>query len=125
MDGIEDSKEAIAETIADTTIDDSDFLESSSAMRKSIHDNMDISNMVGQAPTPSIEALRGASAPVQAESQEGAPTMRSMREKLQGLISELGTAALTREEVNVFEDMFMDAKEKLYGAARRGRAESS
>jgi hypothetical protein len=24
----------------------------------------------------------------------------------------------------VFEDMFMDAKEKLYGAARRGRAGS-
>jgi hypothetical protein len=126
IDSMEDSKEITASAIADTTMDDSDFLDSSAAMRnKSNHDEMDISNMVVQRPTPSVEVLRGAIAPVQADSQEGVPTMRSMREKLQGLISELATAVLTREEVNVFEDMFMDAKEKLYGAARRGRAESS
>jgi hypothetical protein len=126
IDSMEDSKEITASAIADTTMDDSDFLDSSAAMRnKSNHEKMDISNLVVQRPTPSVEVLRGASAPVQADSQEGVPTMRSMREKLRGLISELATAVLTREEVNVFEDMFMDAKEKLYGAARRGRAESS
>lgn len=125
VDSTEDSKEIVAEAIADTTMDDSDFLESSAAMRKSIHDRMDISNMIEHGPTQSVEVLRGASAPVQAESQEGAPAMPSMREKLQSLIGELATAVLTRDEVNVFEDMFMDAKEKLYGAARRGRAESS
>lgn len=127
VDSTEDSKEIVAEAIADTTMDDSDFLESSAAMRKSIHDRMDISNMIehGHGPTRSVEVLRGASAPVQADSQEGAPAMPSMREKLQSLIGELATAVLTRDEVNVFEDMFMDAKEKLYGAARRGRAESS
>lgn len=125
VDHSEDSKDTVPEVIADTTIDDSDSLESSAAMRnKSIHDKMDISNMVEQVPAPSVEILRGAGAPVQAGSTEGGPAMRSMRDKLQGLISELATAALTREEVSVFEDMFMDAKEKLYGAARRGRADS-
>jgi hypothetical protein len=44
-----------------------------------------------------------------------------MKDKLQGLILDLQTAALSREEVNSFEDMFMDAKEQLFAAGRRGR----
>ena len=123
----EESKNIAAQVFVDTTIDDSDVLESSAVAPndKSMHEEIDISSIVEQDPTPSVEGLRGASAPVQASLAESAPTMRSMREKFQGLISELATAVLTREEVSVFEDMFMDAKEKLYGAARRGRAESS
>jgi hypothetical protein len=50
------------------------------------------------------------------------PTAQSLKERLQSLIGDLGTASLSREEVIVFEDMFMDAKEQLYGAGRRGRA---
>lgn len=121
---LEESKDMAAQVIADTTFDDSDILESSATHDKSAHEPEDISSMVEQAPVPSVESLRGASAPASIEGVS-VPTMQSMREKLQGLISELATAVLTREEVNVFEDMFMDAKEKLYGAARRGRADSS
>jgi hypothetical protein len=47
--------------------------------------------------------------------------VQSMKDKLQGLILDLQTAALSREEVNSFEDMFMDAKEQLFAAGRRGR----
>jgi hypothetical protein len=47
--------------------------------------------------------------------------VQSMKDKLQGLILDLQTAALSREEVNNFEDMFMDAKEQLFAAGRRGR----
>jgi len=47
--------------------------------------------------------------------------VQSLKDKLRGLILELQTAALSREEVNGFEDMFIDAKEQLYAAGRRGR----
>jgi hypothetical protein len=47
----------------------------------------------------------------------------SLKDRLKSLIDDLGTVSMTREEVNAFEDMFMDAKEQLYGAGRRGRAE--
>jgi hypothetical protein len=47
--------------------------------------------------------------------------VQSMKDKLQGLILDLQIAALSREEVNSFEDMFMDAKEQLFAAGRRGR----
>ena len=49
------------------------------------------------------------------------PTADSIREKLESLIDDLGKAALSRAEVNRIEDMFMDAKEQLFGAGRRGR----
>lgn len=122
----EDSKDKVAEAIADTIIDDSDVMESSvDALRnKSIHEKMDISKMIEHGPTSSTELTRGASAPVLTDSAFNTPNMQSMRGKLQSLISELATATLSREEVNVFEDMFWEAKEKLYGAGRRGREES-
>jgi hypothetical protein len=47
--------------------------------------------------------------------------VQSMKDKLHGLILELQTATLSREEANSFEDMFMDAKLQLYAAERRGR----
>lgn len=50
-----------------------------------------------------------------------APTAQSVADKLQSLIGDLRTAALGREDMNKLEDLFMDAKEQLYGAGRRGR----
>jgi hypothetical protein len=45
--------------------------------------------------------------------------------KLQSIIiGDLGTKALSREEVNEWEDLFFDAKQELYAAGRRGRAGS-
>jgi hypothetical protein len=55
------------------------------------------------------------------EGEAEIPTAQSMKSKLESLISDLASAVLTRGELHVFEDMFMDAKEMLYGAGRRGR----
>jgi len=40
---------------------------------------------------------------------------------LESFIEDLKSAALSREEISEYEDMFYDAKEHLYGAARRWR----
>jgi hypothetical protein len=48
--------------------------------------------------------------------------VQNLRNKIRSLITDLGAAALSREEVNALDDMFMDAKEQLFGAARRGRS---
>lgn len=50
-----------------------------------------------------------------------APTYQSIKERLLGLINDLDMAALSRREVHDIEDVFMDAKSKLYGAGKRGR----
>jgi hypothetical protein len=122
----EDSKDVVIEAIADTTFDDSDILESSvTAMRhKLVHEKMDIMDRVEPTAIPSVELSVTTNARVETEVKKEVPTMQDMKQRLQSLINDLATASLTREEVNVFEDMFMDAKEKLYGAARRGRAGS-
>jgi hypothetical protein len=99
------SKEASGvEVTAETTVDDSNILDSA-------HEEGGVS----------IVEVNTRFSGEQPQTEE-VPTAQSMRDKLQSLISDLDTASLTREEVNAFEDLFMDAKEKLYGAARRGRA---
>lgn len=55
------------------------------------------------------------------ESAEAAPTSQSIKEKLLSLIKDLEIAALSRREVNEIEDVFMDAKSKLYEAGKRGK----
>ena len=47
--------------------------------------------------------------------------MDSVREQLQSLMDTLKQAALARGDVSEVEDLLMDTKELLYGAARRGR----
>lgn len=84
------------------------------------HMMVDATDIVEDLALPSIES---ADPPVESEPPK-VSTMRGLTDQLQRLIGDLATAALTREEVNIFEDMFMDAKEKLYGAARRGRSGS-
>ncbi|KAE9367261.1 hypothetical protein N431DRAFT_385492 [Stipitochalara longipes BDJ] len=44
-----------------------------------------------------------------------------MKVKLESFIEDLKSAALSRSEIQEYEDMFYDAKEHLYGAARRWR----
>jgi hypothetical protein len=63
-------------------------------------------------------------AAVQIEAVINNPTADSLKAKLQSIVSDLGTVALNREEINELEDLFMDAKQQLYGAGRRGRAGS-
>ncbi|KAH6662331.1 Rap1-interacting factor 1 N terminal-domain-containing protein [Halenospora varia] len=53
------------------------------------------------------------------------PTYGSVQAKVQSLVRDLALVAFTREQVGSLEDMFMDVKEKLYGAGRRGRQSDS
>lgn len=78
--------------------------------------NMITPEDVAQSEPEKVDAL------AQSEVVPDIPAAQSLKERLQSLIGDLGTASLSREEVNIFEDMFMDAKEQLYGAGRRGRA---
>lgn len=45
----------------------------------------------------------------------------SLKDRFKSVIEGLKTACLPKEEVLEIEDMFMEFKEHLYGAARRGR----
>ncbi|PQE10440.1 telomere length regulator rif1 protein [Rutstroemia sp. NJR-2017a BBW] len=49
----------------------------------------------------------------------GSPTYQSMRAKLSSLVDDLGKASLTRSEISDMEDLFMEAKIKLFGTMRR------
>ena len=74
---------------------------------------------VDQAPTsPVLATEEGHSSSVE-ERQQG--PMLAMRGQLEALMSTLQSAALSRGEANELEDLFMDAKEMLYRARRRGR----
>lgn len=53
--------------------------------------------------------------------QSGASKFESLRVLLQNGLGLLRSTDLTREETNKLEDMFMDMKQELYQAERRGR----
>ena len=55
------------------------------------------------------------------EMDEFEVTVQDLKTQLTNVIKGLQSVSLTREEANHFEDLFMSAKEQLYGAARRGR----
>lgn len=85
------------------------------------------SNAVLQTTAP-LEAERSDAAvrPFQVEVlREEIPTYGSVQAKVQSLVRDLALVAFTREQVSSLEDMFMDVKEKLYGAGRRGRQSDS
>jgi len=111
--------------IAEMTIDENSELEKpSQALVKPeteevIGNASEITTDVTGLPVPIVPAETGIQSPAALEPE--LPTAQSMRDKLHSLIADLGTAMLTREEVNAFEDLFWDAKEKLYGAGKRGR----
>lgn len=58
--------------------------------------------------------------PAPAISEENA-TFDAVKGQLVNLVGNLDLAKLTKDQVSEVEDMIMDVKEKLYGAARRGR----
>jgi len=116
--GITEGSRSAPKMDAETTLVDS--------MRPVARSSQELAQIEQEVGVQSSEELgqRGhplADAEVQTEAEE-ASTAKSIRERLQSLIGDLGKAVLTRQEATAFEDMFMDAKEQLYGAARRGRA---
>jgi hypothetical protein len=117
------------EIIAETTIEGSSSFDNVNSVVKSEEDirkKTGITNVPDPATTAPGELAqtehRKADALVQTDIVPEIAAAESLKERLKSLIGDLGTASLTKEEVNVFEDMFMDAKEQLYGAGRRGRA---
>jgi hypothetical protein len=94
------------------------------------HATTSVGATYGQAPllpadvSPGVGSQQkaGIDAEVAAEAEGVQATVESMKEKLRSLVGDLSDASLTREEINAFEDLFMDAKEALYGAGRRGRS---
>ncbi|CAG8978853.1 hypothetical protein HYALB_00008508 [Hymenoscyphus albidus] len=66
------------------------------------------------------EALPGLSGGSPAISKDKA-TFKNVELQMMNLIGNLDMSELSKDQVNKIENLFMDAKEKLYGAARRGR----
>lgn len=117
------------EVVAETTIEGSSSLDNTSSAIKpegepeqevGIIDVPDINVVTSEEGPQSVPTTNDAL--VRTEVVLEVPVAQSLKNRLQSLIEDLETAALSREEVNAFEDMFMDAKEQLYGAGRRGRA---
>lgn len=125
--------------VAETTCEESSFLEQPSAAASKSAGNTGTETLVAAfahpAMMPEQEAsllLSSSSRDLESEVDTTSPevtevtegplsTERSVAEKLQSIISDLNTASLSREEVHRLEDLFMDAKRKLYDAESRGR----
>jgi hypothetical protein len=111
--------------VGETSIDSTNFSyrtgSAKNAMEPMVVEAAAVSNMeLALNEQLQIDAL------AQIEEEEAkALTTKSLVDRLRNIIGDLGQVALTREEVSSFEDMFMDAKEQLYGAGRRGRALNS
>ena len=128
------SLEIVAETTFDETswagISDLDPAKSENTPAALAEDSPaaeEIGPITPSSPTeaPVLQSDVGIDAASEKESglpvEEEVPTAQSIKSKLQSVISDFASAVLSREDVNAFEDMFMDAKEMLYGAGRRGR----
>ncbi|ESZ89893.1 hypothetical protein SBOR_9718 [Sclerotinia borealis F-4128] len=110
--------------IGETTVDATEVRERSSSpldqseidiveetlLQSQIAEEMEL---VSQEPTNDQEEI--------AESLSAAPTYQNIKERLLSLVKDLKITALSRDEVNEMEDVFVDAKSELYNAAKRGR----
>ena len=120
-------------TIAETTVDETSFLESSSAVKQegtlgganSVDSLEPTAKATDEIPQIPLQANSSSNLSSQVGTFEERPTAQGLGDKLQSLINDLEVATLTHAEVYVIEKMFFDAKEKLYGAARRGRDANS
>lgn len=116
--------------VADTIIGESHSLKTSSSASgkpdEEAHETvMSTSNIIAVSSEPVDQVLPvQVNNSVQTEEVVGAPSADGVKAKLQSIIGDLGTITLSRDELNELEDMFMDAKQQLYGARQRGRAGS-
>lgn len=86
---------------------------------------MSTSNIITISSEPVDQALpTQVDVSVQTEEVVEGLSADGLKAKLQSIIGDLGTIALDRDEMNELEDLFMDAKQQLYSAGRRGRAGS-
>ncbi|KAK9425792.1 putative Rap1-interacting factor 1 N terminal-domain-containing protein [Seiridium unicorne] len=102
-----------------------DEVEGSGPIRTDVDTDMELApteeeGRQGKANQDSMVALATAEEVVPS-SEPGRPSLEKIMEAFRSGIAELRTAALSRDEVNQVEDMFMDIKRELYGAEFRGR----
>ena len=123
------------EMVADTILGDSSSLNLSSSAAGEVAGEVDGEAQqeavisASKIVTMSVERMEQAlpaqaDAFMQTETAVEAPSVQGLKDRLQSIIGDLGGMALSRDEMNKLEDMFMDAKQQLYGAGQRGRAES-
>jgi hypothetical protein len=119
------------EMVADTILGESSSLEKRSSAPGKLDNEaqqeaaMSASKIITMSLEPMEQVLPvQADASMQTEVVVEAPSVQGLKDRLQGIIGDLGTVALSRDEMNDLEDMFMDAKQQLYSAARRSRARS-
>ena len=119
------------EMVADTVIGESSSLENSSSAHNKPETEaqeevvMSTSKIITMSSEPVGQVMPAqAEASVQTEVVVEAPSAQGLKDKLQSILGDLRSVALSRQEMNELEDLFVDAKEQLYGAGRRGRAGS-
>ena len=134
--GAANSIASALEIVADTTFDGSsregmsDLAPVKSEVIPSLQDTIidpvseEIRPVASSSPAEALTLQTGSTQENEIQG-EASPTTQSMKAKIRSLISDFATAVLSREEVNAFEDLLMDAKEMLYGARRRGRDRES
>ncbi|MAD85615.1 MAG: hypothetical protein CL912_21855 [Deltaproteobacteria bacterium] len=129
--GADEATSPSFDVIEETTIDETSLLEKSSPAVEQIN-NIDEKAVIHPAEMP----IAASSAPdtvaepveaspiveVQVRVEEQPVTAESMADKLQSLLKDLQSAALSRQEVNKLEDLFFEAKRHMYAAEERGRA---
>ncbi len=120
------------ERVEETVIIDTSFKdESSPAPNTPVSENDTTAEVIPATSSDAIETSVEVPNEVQTcppASDEVEPEIsafQSMRGKLESLIGDLKTVALSRDEVHELEDLFFDAKKRLYSAEQRGRREKS
>ena len=126
-----DANTSDIEMVADTIIGESSSLEnpSSAPSKPEIEAREEIvmsTSKISMMSSESVDKVlpTQVDASMQTEVVMEAPSVQVLKDKLHSIIDDLGTVALSRGEMNELEDMFMDAKQLLYGAGQRGRAGS-
>ena len=115
------------DVIAESNIDESSFLNvnkkpgleksfnnAGPALAQAVEEDVDVTDEVSMQ---IIEETRIMSQPPTPKTT----TITTAKEHIRSLMATLESGSLSRNEVNELEDLLMDTKELLYGAARRGR----
>ena len=128
--GADEATSPSFDIIEETTIDETSLFEKSSPAVEQINNTdeeavnhpAEVPVAASPAPDTVAEAVEASAIEDQLQVEEKPVTAESMADKLQSLLKDLQSAALSRQEVNKLEDLFFEAKRHMYAAEERGRA---
>ncbi|KAK0102786.1 hypothetical protein ONS95_006383 [Cadophora gregata] len=128
--GVDQATSPSFEVIEETTIDETSLLDKSSPAVEQVDDiieeaashPVEVPDEASPAPDDAEPVQPPVLANAEAQAEDRTVTAESMADKLQSLLKDLQTAALSRQEVNKLEDLFFEAKRHMYAAEERGRA---